>query len=905
MSVSNPRSRKLVVIKIEYKDGKGVTNFLFPLNPAEFSETQVSRVSSVFTYGEKVFQNLGRGLKTVTISGHTGFRLDYNLYGIFSSPSGSDDSLASIRSGSKLQSNLASQDAIASDGARLFLDLKSIIQLIKGENIFLKGPVESQISENFSVENLDKISKIQLILPDQSMVYDVLLQNDLLMRSKDQPHLYKYQLTFIVTNESIRKITSRPTEAGAGFVLPIVSRLNSIKESFQDLGKKFDNVKNDILSQPEISTAVNAYNALTFSVGETIQAFSTGLLEVNTKVNDLRRLESLNNVLKQSANAISNIRSSVQILKSFVNATAFYETKILANRVLKQSSLLFDQFKTNKEELAFRVNLQRLASVDVPITIAANKAVIAFVRKDVEDLIKSGFVIPIDKVTEIDTEYGRKISIIFSQAPSSLDISDIKVFAINDYSRSNNLVFSLTDSEMILSSSFHDIGRIFDFQIEYNYRTFEQIGQSRYKSVRRVLIKDGDDFDSILKRYAPTELEIIPSYSSEVAYLNKIEFPYIVTRFNSNYTIYQGSHAFVEFTTNADFLKYISNVTITGTEGPLLPLYTYENVKDTFLIDETDLKTALLPSNKKFFVVLFKDTYSSRVYALFGIMNDYASNFAYIFQADQYFLIAVEKGKSYDVIENVIWEILSPYTITDDLIDFYGQREFLESLSEDDLFTRNKLVIQKIYESYIGLFSSDSFVFTVVDKQFLAGDVDNKQYALLTNFLNFPSASSYDVISFKKFKILTDKDHILLPSLSDRFLSFQNAVNAGDVYKTDLNLDFIKYEIIHPRPDISSTSGEIDFRLINKVENVKQALYHRLVTPKGALKLHLNYGLPQLIGKKNTLENLIMLKYNVFEQVTSDNRVKVVSNISANSSNDILSSDVSAVLVNDDEVSIR
>ena len=57
----NPNPSKLVVLKVEYKDNGGVTSFLFPLNPAEFTVEQSSRVGVTFTYGEKIFQNqIGR-----------------------------------------------------------------------------------------------------------------------------------------------------------------------------------------------------------------------------------------------------------------------------------------------------------------------------------------------------------------------------------------------------------------------------------------------------------------------------------------------------------------------------------------------------------------------------------------------------------------------------------------------------------------------------------------------------------------------------------------------------------------------------------------------------------------------------------------------------------------------------
>lgn len=903
MAISNPRPKKLIVLKVEYKNNDGLTNYLFPLNPTEFNVTQASRVNAVFTYGEKVFQNLGRGLKTLTISGHTGYKLNYDKYGLFSATADSVESSGSLVSGSKLQSTLASQDPSFSDGEKLFLDLYSLIQLIKGENIFISGGrTEDEIFPRYSVENIDKIKNVSLVIPDQGIVYDVLLQNDSFMRNREQPHLYKYSLSFVVTNEAVSFRRSLPTE---GFFVNALRRLGIMKDGASTVSDAFDGVKETILGIPGVSTAVTAYNDLISNMNDASEFLNSGLTEFNKRANDLRRLEKINDVLTGTYNAIANMRLALQIIESYSTTDAFYETKINSRRVSRQASLLYDQLKSQKDQLTFLVAVQRLASTDTPVTISANKATIAMVRKDIKDLDKTGFVIPIDKVEEIETSSGRKISITFSQSPSSLGISDIKVFATNDYSRSNNLVSLLSDEQMILAVSYFSGGRIYDFQIEYDYKTFEQINKLKYKSIRRIKIRDGETFESILKANAPNEVSSISTYASEVAYLNNIEFPYVVTKSDSKYYFYQGSHAFVNFADNAEFLKYISNIVITGTEGQLLPLYSYENVKDSFAIDETDLITALLPSNVKFFVLLFKETYSNRLYALYGLFTDYASSEAYLFQAEQYFFVAIEKGLSYEVKENVIFEILSPYTINDDLIAFYGQQDFLDSLSETDLFTRDSLVIKNIYDSYVGSFSHDSFVFTADDKQFLAGDDDNKQYPLLTNFVEYPIADSYDITAFKKYRILLDQDYILLPSLSDKFLSFQNAVNGQDVYKVDLDLNFIAHEIIHARPDLGPTDGTVDFLLINGIPNVKQALYHRLITPKGGLRLHSEYGLPQLLGKKNTLENLTLLKYNLFDQITSDNRVKSISNISATSDNDEMSSEVSVILVNNDEVTVR
>jgi len=903
---TNPNPSKLVVLKVEYKNNKGVSTFLFPLNPTEFTVEQSNRVGVTFTYGEKIFQNLGRGLKTITMSGHTGFKLSYDKYGLFSAVTNGIESQTSTISGSKTASDLSEfNDVSDTDGKNLFLDLYALIQLIKGENIFLGSLPESQVTETYSIENIDKIETIKLVVPDERIVYDVILQKDTFMRSKDQPHLYKYGFSFIVTNESVNFLLSGATE-----FLPVKPeiRLNLMQQAVKSVSGAIESVKQKALGISAFSAAFNSCNSAIDAINGSVTSLTAASSEVNRNLNDLRRLEKINSVIKNVSVSLSTVRSTVQLLKAYGNLSAFYETNINFKQAQKQGQLLLNEMTSQKVELVYKINLQRLASISTPVTIASNKATVAMIKADIRFLHKTGFVVPIERVEEVSTSSGKKVAVIFSLAPSSLNIKDIKVFALNDYSRSNNLVSEYSDVQMVLSKSFFDAGSVFNIQIEYDFKTFEQINQVKYQSIRRVQIRNGDTFKGILQRHASGELASIPTYEAEVAYLNKLEYPYVVTRSNDTFAIYQGSYARKIFATNSEFLSFISNITITGTEGGLLPLYSYNTVKPSFINDDPDLITDLLVTNTTFFTLIFKETYSNRLYVLVGLFPAGGTS-GYLFQASKYYLFAVEKGKSYEITENVIWEILSPYTINDDLIDFYGQSTFLETdpaiLAATNLFDIDKLVIKNIYKLYVGAFSEDSFVFTTADKVFLSGNSENKQYPLLTNFINFPALTTYDVLAFKQYSLFTDGDFILLPSLSDKFLSFQNAIEGSDVYKIDWDLNFIIHEIIHARPDLGADQGEIELPLINGIPNAKQAIYHRLITPKGGLRLHPSYGLPALMGKKNNLENLILLKYNVFDQLTKDPRVKSISNISASSKNDVLTTEVSVVLVNNDELTIR
>ena len=139
----NPQSKNLIVLSVKIRTTGDIINYLFPLNPASLSINQASRVSSTFTYGAKVFQNLGAGLKTISIEGHTGYKLSYGRYGLQEGKS---------QPGSAVTSNTISDSAT---GAGHWLDLYAIIQLIKGENKYLSGV--SAITDSFSVDNIDNI----------------------------------------------------------------------------------------------------------------------------------------------------------------------------------------------------------------------------------------------------------------------------------------------------------------------------------------------------------------------------------------------------------------------------------------------------------------------------------------------------------------------------------------------------------------------------------------------------------------------------------------------------------------------------------------------------------------------------------------------------------------------------
>lgn len=75
-----------------------------------------------------------------------------------------------------------------------------------------------------------------------------------------------------------------------------------------------------------------------------------------------------------------------------------------------------------------------------------------------------------------------------------------------------------------------------------------------------------------------------------------------------------------------------------------------------------------------------------------------------------------------------------------------------------------------------------------------------------------------------------------------------------------------------------SASDKGDVKTVQGVENLKQALIARLLTPMGSLLLHPRYGstIHELIGKKNTVDNMRILEDEIVKTLKKDSRVERV-----------------------------
>jgi hypothetical protein len=896
----NPNSSRLIVLSVYA--GSGGVQYLFPLNPSSLTINQQNRVSSTFTYAGKVFQNLGAGLKTISIEGHTGYKLDLGKYG--------------LQSGSSDLSIAATHSLEKQTGGRHWLDLYSIIQLVKGENKYLSGVVD-EIDQFYSIDNIDKIFSVKLTLPDQGITYDVILQNDSFMRNREQPNLYKYKLDFIVIDEYIGSSLAISPEKD--FIPPPEGILSEIN----DLAKDLKNVKSFFMSLPGVQTASDLYNNGLSYVEKAIRAGNFFITSANSAISDLRRLERMTDALNKITLNLSLVRGVVNQIKTFDDLkTAFYEPYIRFKNIDAQLSLLEKSMTGSINKLSFDVSLTRLASISAPVTLAANKATVAQFQKDVRQLNQITFPFPVDYVREVIDGDETKIVVYFKQSPSSLNVENVSVFAYGDFGRENNLVEDLNDTSMTLSTSYSETGYVYDFIIDYNYETFETITKPKYKSLKRVIINNGDTIDSLIRHYAKNESRESKSYISEVAYLNNIEYPYVVTEDDPVFEAYLGSYGYKIFSSNGEFTQYIYNINIVDTPGINMTLFDSSIADETqFLIQQPEVIEQIKTSNK-FFVIIMKETYSSRCYALFGMTDSESCS---MFAADSYVLCALDKGRSYDINTNTLFEILSPYTITSDLIDYYGQSDLFDAQTSDDLYEVESIVINAIYEQNIGSFASNAFPFLNYDstaedldaeaarfdaqKIFLSGDANNNGYAILTNFVAVggTTESDYSIAAYTQYRILTNGQEILLPSFEDSFIPFADVYAKEDTYKIDLDarFEYLDDQHISILPGYDDVAGVLDFKLVNGIENVRQAIKNRLECPQGGLILHMDYGMPDLLGKKNTAENLILFRYNLFQQLVSDNRIRSVNNMKVSSKADAIIAEANAVLVNNDEIRVN
>lgn len=146
-------------------------------------------------------------------------------------------------------------------------------------------------------------------------------------------------------------------------------------------------------------------------------------------------------------------------------------------------------------------------------------------------------------------------------------------------------------------------------------------------------------------------------------------------------------------------------------------------------------------------------------------------------------------------------------------------------------------------------------------------------------------------------KVLTVGDMLLIPQLDDGRISnefslqttYFDMLMGRDLYLggegTDKpNDERVELSAIYDK-DLSTSESEalngfggMDLRAVSGVDNLIQAILHRMVTEKGELPYHPEYGslLPKLVGKPGTQKNIRLLETEAIATCLEDPRVESV-----------------------------
>lgn len=120
-------------------------------------------------------------------------------------------------------------------------------------------------------------------------------------------------------------------------------------------------------------------------------------------------------------------------------------------------------------------------------------------------------------------------------------------------------------------------------------------------------------------------------------------------------------------------------------------------------------------------------------------------------------------------------------------------------------------------------------------------------------------------------------------SLSSRDQQLVLSLALGRDLSMTSDEDYYKHRGSHDEIFGLSASGKGDVQTVEGVENLKQALLARLLTPMGSLLLHPGYGstIHDMIGRKNTVDNMRILEDEIVKTLKKDSRVE---NVTAESS---------------------
>lgn len=1007
--LANPNEKNSIILRLYFDNIKTTVSFPFPLNPENMVINQANRVTPIFTYGSSVYQNLGKGIKTINISGMTGYRLAssyaFESEGITNvlketamlSQTTIRTKTETIIDETNRRFNTTTREATTnetSEGKKSFLNLYAMIQLLKGESFYFAFEgLGMPVPDKYDLKNVKNV-KAQLIIPDMAIVYDVMLQSDSFMRSKSEPHLYRYNLSFFITKESYwneieaKKLKPEESLFIVDGEIPWYDRwINALKNAYNKVAKKVKSLVNKLKKigkslgvdkaigyiQSGLRYAAEAYKLLVFVAESTNKVLDSAVIIINSATNSIKSIRNCLQIINDTVRRIDSIIHSCNDFLNEINGLApnriLYQSKVemrgIKNNLIIQKDLLTKHQTYLNENSKIASTLQYFENFNYDKTLSSGDSIRDSlfgrnkleITRDLKNQNSLSFPYPLKIENDIDG-YG-VASVRYASGLSPVNVS---AYALNDYSKTNNLVKEFTDTTITFVDTFNNLGSKFQFVIDLvpNENEFS-LDALKYKSIRKVKIRAGQTFTDLLEKYAKSEYEENNNlYRSIVSYFNNLEAPYVVAPFLdksdggdslADYQLnYAGSYCSKnwpnDYMTQAEFsTKIISLNTNDLTNqyvNPNMYGFSYRSslnvngVSDSFIMKHEDILKYIDRTDVRFFNLILKNVNNNKLYVLYGIYENgpfyYYPSSPYflkhsvtinkkLFDANKYLIVGIEKGSRYDVTDSTYFEVLSQYNLNDEIMQNYNQTDYYEGLSDyyynitPDEMNRLKLykVVQNIYNMYLGpynlfgesqTYSSEysrflhSYRFDSSYEVFLAGDTNNENQFVFDLEVN---GNSDKIIARKKYNVLTTNDYINFPMFSNEFLPFALSNSADDnIYKVDLDGSFDTKEKVV----INGEQLLVDLPVIFGTANVKQAIVNRLNCPIGGLRRHNDYGFPNLLGAKNSFENMVLAKYYVVDQLKKDNRIKTIDKVVNAVDGDSLVSNAYITLVNDDKVTV-
>lgn len=150
-------------------------------------------------------------------------------------------------------------------------------------------------------------------------------------------------------------------------------------------------------------------------------------------------------------------------------------------------------------------------------------------------------------------------------------------------------------------------------------------------------------------------------------------------------------------------------------------------------------------------------------------------------------------------------------------------------------------------------------------------------------------------------RVLGVGDALLLPaSLADPAVQRATLAVEVDPYDVLLGCDLA----LSAQGDLQANAGTGDWRTVSGVENLKQTLLHRLMTRKGELVYHPEYGsnLDLYLGQPLDLSTVSLIRLEAMQTLLSDPRIRALINVTVEAQADHVVIDATCQVIGADDI---